>query len=155
MRLLPIALVSLMTLSASTTLAKGLNKDLDYELRPDGKHVKLILNRKHSDMSASLVAVALVPPATGGNESHLINIPLPRSQPISPRATVNIGTISGLSQRIAPQRNLSTFKSVLVSEKNNCQKCDTISFAVKIEVEYSQGMKQEIVTEAYLHYLIR
>lgn len=155
MRLLSIALVTLMTLAANTVVAKGLNRDLDYELRPEGKNAKLILSKKRSDMSASLVSVALVVPAARGQESHLVNFPLPRAQPISPKATMTLGTISELSQRIAPQRNLSAFKSVLVSEKNSCQKCDTISFVLKIEVEYSEGMKQQILTEAYLHYLIR
>lgn len=155
MRLLYIASVSLFALSTNFAIAKGLGGNLDYSLNSEGQEAKLVLTNKRSDTSATVTSVAVLLPADARKESKQIAVSMSQGQPISPKATIPLGSVLNLAQQIAPGKSASQFKMVSVSESNNCRNCDSVGFTLKISVEYPGGIKQDTLTEAYLHYFVR
>ncbi|WP_028990439.1 hypothetical protein RG903_08720 [Thermithiobacillus tepidarius DSM 3134] len=155
MRLLSVAAVSLFVLSTNFAIAKGLGGNLDYSLHSEGQEAKLVLTNKRSDTPATVTSVAILLPAGAGKESKQIAVPMSQVHPISLKATIPLGSVLNLAQQIAPGKNTSQFKMVSVSENNSCTNCDSVGFALKISVEHPGGVKQDTLTEAYLHYFVR
>lgn len=155
MRFLSFAAISLFSISTDFAIAKGLGDNLDYSLRSEGNETQLIVRNKRSDTPATITSVAVLQPTDVGKESKQIAVPMSQDQPTFPKATIALGSIFNLAQQIAPNKDLSQFKVVEVSENTGCSNCDSVGFSIKISVDYLGGVKQDILTEAYLHYYVR
>lgn len=155
MRSFAVIAISFFTFSTHMAFAKELGGNLDYALKSEGGAAKLSLTNKRADTSVTLTSVAVLLPAEKGKESKQIDIATSHGRPIASSVTLDLGTVSALAQQIAPGKNVSQFKSVSVSDNNSCKNCDSVGFALKISVEYPSGIKQDTLTEAYLHYFVR
>lgn len=154
MRLLSIVVISLFSLWTSFTIAKDLGGNLHYSLQSQDQEAQLVLTSNHSETSATITSLVVLLPAVAGKESKQFAVPLPQNL-LSPKVTISLGPVLNLAQKIAPDKNASQFKMITVSENNNCKNCDSVGFALKISVEYPNGIKQDTLTEAYIHYFVR
>ncbi len=145
-----IFLTILLTLFSQLAQAKGLNGNLDYELRTEGQDAVLTLTNKRPETSATLRAVTVLLPANSQTPQGQLMVPIKGPVDISPKAKVVIGKISELAELIAPEKNRAAYQTITVSEMNNCD-CESIGFVLKLNVVYPGGISQENLEGAFLN----
>ena len=149
-----LSLFCLCAVPPAIATAGSLNGNLDFSLENLGQEAKLVLKNKIPETPAVLKSVAILVPRDRDRSERKISIPIPLGQEkaISPDLTITLGAVSVLSSQVAPTKDLSKFAKVKISEDPACVNCTPQGFGLEVNVQYPNGVQQQNLTGAYLHY---